>query len=278
VTQRQYHHFKASKMALNQTLSHIVPVGTPGPPGAAFPPPRSPLDAAFPFLLYAPIMIRSRSLRFFNSKRPLPGDFNMSRTVLLVHIVLALAEAARFHLGSIRFNAGDLLGPLLGTDTPPLPGMLDLLLMLANVAFSVEVTRSGRRFRHQKIIRTGFQANSILRLVISIMAFNAARHGHVLLAAGSEANALVKLAWAARLHRASGRLLDIFAFNRLVIIGMAILRMEAGYQEIGAWGHYSGFLIGVYAADLPGLMYVYIGLLFAVNAVQDWVGRVIGER
>jgi hypothetical protein len=269
----------ATAMASNAASS--APPAEP----VVFPPPRAALDAIWPVLTYLPLL--SHIPRLFSPKG-LPKGYAPSQRILLPHIVLTLFESARYHLASLRYNVPN--SPLwTAADTPPLPTLFDLALVLTNNLFVIWLSKRSR-LGNPKIVRTIFQAWALIRSVVTPLALLAARRGHMLLASPGDNNtaataaaaaaeaAAEQLVWAARLHGASSRILDIFATHRFGIHIMLVSNWYTSFNDQFTWGNMLGTVVSAQACGLPGAFLWLLGLMCALNAVEDWVGRVVKAR
>lgn len=250
---------------------------------AVFPPPRAPLDAVLPVLAYLPCL--PLLPRLF-SRKGLPKGYRMNQRVLILHIFLSFYESGRYHWASLRYNIPN--SPLWApADAPPLATGFGLGLAMLNTALALWIARTSR-LGNAKVVRTNFQAWAIMRIVVTPLALVAARHGDRLLQLASfqddsvpsdyAVRASDELAWAARLHGASSRILDIFAIQRLAIGAMLVSNWFPTETEKANWGNAMGAMIAAQACGLPGATFWMLGIMFALNAVEDWVGRAVKNR
>jgi hypothetical protein len=244
---------------------------------AIWAPARSPIDAIWPIALYLPFVT---TLPKYFLKRGLPTNYTMSQRMLILHIALCAFEAARFHSASLRYNAASLIGPQFALDAPPLPTVLDVGIVVLNVAIALRLARV-MRIGNPKIVRPAFQAVAVTQLVATLLAYGLVLHANsALLDIDSQAQGQVttELYWAARLHRASSRALDGFPITRGMLLCVKAMEWVGTAKEVQNWGNFMGFVVAVNACDLPGLVPLFFGAMFAVGALQDWVGRVVRRR
>jgi hypothetical protein len=277
---------------------HVVPPGsatcTPQP---AYPPPRSAAGALWPLLFYLPIL--PSSLKVLIPGKPVPHGLQLPKTLVQAHLALALAEWARFYWAEARYH---LQLPIASwqqwaqTDIPPLPTGFDLVLCAVSTwtgLWLAKISKSG----NTKIIRTSFQAIGIIRLVAAVLAFSAMRRATALMqlsefqpgagtdqdpmtriAAPRAVEALAELEWAARLYRASSRLLDAFAIVRALFVVVPGLGWFSSLIVALTWASWFGFVMVIYTSGLPGGLFWFYGAIFGINILQDWVGRAVKDR
>jgi hypothetical protein len=260
-----------------------------------FPPPRKPLEAIWPVLMqlaWLPIVTR------LFSTRGLPRGYIVSQRLLIAHIILSYLEAARFHLGSLRYNAphSPWWSP---ADTPPLPTAFDFALTVVNCWLAVWIAKKSR-YGDPKIVRTSLQMIAVLRLCTSVPAYLAIRQATSLASidpakfASSIPNSTIPtavqvqgnhdieiaalLAKAARLHSVSCGALDGFAMARIMIAAITLAGWFPSRKDAGNWGNMLALSLRASTVDLPGGLWSIYGLMFVLNAIQDAVGWVVRKR